>query len=805
MSANRAIPHLLLVVAVLGAALPVGAGRVRGAAVAAEVHPAKRGGACHGADLVRRRLGPPPCFETNLRQADSQARFLSRRAGRSLLLTPTGMVFGSAGAAVGMRFVGANPQPRIAGLDEAPARVSSFVGSDPRRWEAGTPTYQRVAYGDLYPGVDAVFYGNGGTGVAGDLEYDFVVASGVDPGLIRLEVSGAERLLVEGNGDLVIRAASGEVRQRRPLIYQWESGERRMVAGRYVLMGEREVGFEVGAYDAAKPLVIDPVVAFSTYLGGNAVESVGAVEVDAAGNVYVTGWTASTDFPVTGPAQGANGGGEFDIFITKLGPQGDMLFSTYLGGVGRDIGKDVRVDAAGNVYLLGEARSSDFPTTANAYQRDFNGSLGSDDCVIVRLGPNGDTLEYSTFLGGIGSEDANGIELDSAGNVYVTGTATHGSFPTTSGSFQPSFQGENDVFVTKLNAAGSRLVYSTFVGGTATREVAYDIDLDASGAAYIAGSTNGAGFPTRNALQPSFAGGDRDAFVAKLDPTGSSLVYSTYLGGSGDDFAFSLDTDAGGSAWVAGWVASTDFPTAAPFQAAFGGGGFDAFVAKLGASGNTLSFSTYLGSTGHDLAHGVAVDPVGRAYVTGDAGAADFPVTADAFQAAYGGSVDAFVTVFGAAGGSPIYSSFFGGSGTEEGLAVASSAGNIAVAGITGGANFPLHEPSQAVHGGGSFDVFVAKVGFTPGPPPPVIERVEELVRQGRPYRIRIVGSTFQEGVQVFIGGDATPWPSVRRRGETVLVLKKGDPLADRFPPGEAVEIRVVNPDGGEASTTFTR
>ncbi|MBI4464852.1 MAG: SBBP repeat-containing protein [Acidobacteria bacterium] len=565
------------------------------------------------------------------------------------------------GAVLRMRLVGANPAPEITGMEELPGKVNYFIGNDPEKWRTNVATYAKVLYEDVYPGIDVVYYGN-----QRQLEYDFVVAPGADPRAIRLAFLGtpgqvpsrdrkgavAEKeqiprlvalarddrswegrqgkavpLRLDGQGDLVLGAGGSELRLHQPVIYQEISGARHRINGNFVIQGTHQVGFEVARYDASKPLVIDPVLDYSTYLGGSGGDLGFGIAVDAAGNAYVAGITRSLNFPTANPYQAAHSGeGDFfvvnDAFVTKLDSSGSSLvYSTYLGGDADDRGYDIAVDSAGNAYVTGGTDSTNFPT-ASPLQSTL---AGSSDAFVTKLNPDGSALAYSTYLGGSSEEGlcfacgevAHGaIAVDSAGNAYVTGFTFSSNFPTAN-PFQPAHAGgSTDAFVTKLSATGAALVYSTYLGGSNEREFGLDITVDADGQAYIAGQTFSTDFPTANPLQATL-GGSADAFITKLDAAGSSLLYSTYLGGSGFDNGFGVAVDGHGNAYVTGSTNSSDFPTARPLQAAFGGGDRDAFLTKLNASGSPLVYSTYLGGNGRDFGDGIAVDHNGNAYVTG--------------------------------------------------------------------------------------------------------------------------------------------------------------------------------------------
>ncbi|MGH7945869.1 MAG: SBBP repeat-containing protein, partial [Opitutaceae bacterium] len=641
----------------------------------------------------------PLHFEANQGQAHEGVRFLTRGSGYSLYLTPGEAVFALAKpnpdkkrdrhgrpdwrskherskemqvAVLRMAIVGADPAPLVSGLEQLTGKANYFIGNDPAKWRTNIPTYAKVHYREVYPGIDLVYYGN-----QRQLEYDFIVAPGADPGNIMLDFQGAERMEVNAEGALVLHLAGGAMRQKKPVIYQEVGGVRREIAGSYVLWGASRVGFEVAAYDTSRPLVIDPVLAYSTYLGGSFSNDLGeAIAVDAAGNAYVTGRTTSYEqdrFPTTPgafqPSTTASPGWS-DAFVTKLNPAGSaLIYSTYLGGGGEDSGFGIAVDTDGNAYVAGWQDGTNFPTTPGAFQTTKPGGGSIGDGFVTKLNPTGSALVYSTYLGGREHDLAFGIAVDTGGNAYVTGSTVSADFPTTPGAFQgaptgggfpPPFGGG---FTTKLNPAGTALIYST-------TSISGAIAVDADGNAYLTGWA-GADLPTTpGAFQTSFGGGAYDAFVAKLNVAGSALVYSTYLGGGLDEGGSGIAIDAGGNAYVTGYTGSINFPTTSgAFQPVFAGGTgegdrygnsrfpADTFVAKLNPTGSALIYSTYLGGSGDDFSSGISIDSLGNAYLTGDTRSSDFPTGPGAFQPAHaGGAFDAYVTKLNPDGSALVYS-----------------------------------------------------------------------------------------------------------------------------------------------------
>jgi hypothetical protein len=684
----------------------------------------------------------PLHFEANQDQAHQDVRFLARGSGYSLYLTAGEAVLVLAKTnpvatldahitkarlkegiraeqsrheqrdaqaqveplVLRMSLVGARSKPIVSGLEELPGKANYFIGRDPAKWRTNVPTYAKVHYQNVYPGIDLVYYGN-----QRQLEYDFVVAPGADPKKIVLGFKGADRLEIDAEGDLVLHVPEGAIRQKKPVIYQEVDGIRREVAGSYVRKGANRVGFKLAAYDTSRPLIIDPVVlSYSTYLGGSGNDSGEGIAVDADGNAYVTGTTNSSDFPTTAGAFQTIFRGGHDVFVTKLNPAGSaFVYSTYLGGGGEDFGSGIAVDAAGNAYVTGVTQSTDFPTTAGAFQTTGGGGF------VTKLDPTGSALVYSTV--GIG---LHGITVDADGNAYVAGDTCSPSYPTTPGAFQTKLAGINDcdVVVTKLNPTGSALVYSTYLGGTEFDSFG-GIAVDAAGNAYVTGTTQSGNFPiTPGAFQPFF-GGIADAFVTKLHSSGSILVYSTYLGDTGGDGGSGIAVDADGNAYVTGSTSpsgSRNFPTTEGAFDTTSNGGLDAFVTKLHSSGSLLVYSTYLGGIDFDFGGQIALDGAGNAYVTGQTQSLNFPTTAGAFQSAHaGGHGDVYVTKLNPAGSALVYSTYFGGSNNEfpRGIAVDTHA-SVYVTGSTWSTDFPIAAGAvQPVFGGGaSSDAFVAKI-----------------------------------------------------------------------------------------------
>jgi hypothetical protein len=745
--------------------------------------------------MARNYSNLPLSFEVNRGQADRRVRFLSRGNGYGLFLTAKEAVLAlhnptrdgvrpsiligmsrlsphgvapdaspladhepvTAGDSTQARFSsdvvrmelsGANPRANPVGVNPLPGTANYFLGSDPSRWRANVPTYSRVCYPGVYPGIDLIYYGN-----QGQLEYDFVVAPGADPKAIRLHFSGARALKLDSDGNLAIVGQNGSLAFRKPSIYQTLEGVRHPVAGSFKLLSRNIVGFSVDAYDRSKPLVIDPILAYSTYFGGTNAEFVVAVTSDATGAAYVTGLTISENFPLTaGAFQAVNyatpANAVSTAFISKFNASGTaLLYSTYLGGVAisntlheqGDYGKAIAVDSSGNAYVTGYTYSTDFPITSHAFQKgNIPAETHYPTGFVTKLNPTGTGLVYSTYLGGSVLDELTAIAIDAAGDAFVSGISFSPDFPTTHGAFQTinkSFtaNGYNAV-VTKMNPTGSGLIYSTYLGGGSSYGSTLGniywtnpIAVDKSGNAYVAGFTESGDFPVTTGAYQMTNHGDFNVTVSKLNSTATALLYSTYLGGSTDSICEGLAVDSAGNAYVAGYTSDTDFPvTKGAFQTEnhadtntsdSSDANQNGFVAKLNPAGSALVYSTYLGGStgpwGGDQIYYLALDSSGDAYVAGSAMSADFPVTANAYQSKNRGAThccdyvtytsNAFLTELNPVGDALIYSTYLGGSGTQNpegpggsgdsayGLALGKS-GNAYVVGFTTSANFPVTE-----------------------------------------------------------------------------------------------------------------
>ncbi len=646
-------------------------------------------------------------FEPLPSQENAEAAFLVRapacrllvQAGGRIVWAPTGSE-NNAPEWMAMELLGARAVGAV-GLEPI-GSVTHHYGPEWRREDM--PHYRRLRYAGVYPGIDLFWEGR-----QGELEYEFRLRPGSDPAQIRFRISGAGQASLDEDGNLILMTGRGHLSFRRPFAYQEVEGRRRPVGAGYRLDGDT-LSFELEAYEPGLPLVIDPVVRFSTYLGGAGFDAAHAVATDGSGYIYLTGETASFDFPLpAGQARSARL--NRDVFVTKLSPDGArVIYTTILASSGNDAGYGIAVDAAGNAYVTGQAGGSGFPVTSGALQTAYGRSV---DAFVARLDSAG-RLVYCTYLGGSGTDVGRAIAVDSQGSAYVTGYTGSVSFPTTAGAPQPSYGGGfYDAFLVKLNAAGSALLYGTLVGGAAL-DTAWAVAVNASGGACMAGFTESPNLAVRNALQPAYRGGG-DAMVGCLNASGTEWNYLTYLGGLGREAANALAVNAAGEAFVAGHTFSSDFPvTSGAFQRTRRGD-YDAFVAKLGASG-ALVWATLLGGQAADSATAIAVSSSGEVWVAGFTASFDFPVQ-ESWQIGNRGSLDAFVSALSADGSSLVVSSYLGGGGEDRASGLALFSGATIVVGMTGSTDFPTTSGALQPSAPTPYNGFVARIGVQEWPP----------------------------------------------------------------------------------------
>jgi hypothetical protein len=662
-------------------------------------------------------------FVPNAGQSDPAVRFQAAGRAASLFFAADEVVVAlpgdrpdAAARLLRVRFDGAGPRS-LDGAARLPGVVNFLLGDDPAGWRTGLPAYGAVVYRELYGGIDLHYDGAGG-----QLESTFDVTPGADPGRIRWRYTGAESVRLDARGDLEIRLPgepAAAVRERAPQAWQERAGQRVPVSASFDVAPDGTVGFALGAYDRSLALTIDPVIVFSTYLGGSIADQPWGLALDPQGNAYIAGYTASSNFPTLNAYQ-PNSGGQGDAFVSKFGPNGALIYSTYLGGNYIDYALAIAVDAQGSAYVVGWTGSSDFPVV-NAYEPSYQGGW---DGFVTKLAPSGQSLVYSTYLGGSGADNGAAIAVDAGGGAYVAGETQSTDFPLAN-AFQSQLGGSQDAFVTRLAPAGNALVYSSYLGGAFGGERGQGIAVNQAGEAHVTGFTTAGDFPTVNPFQGNLRG-TWDVFVTKFSSAGNTLVYSTFLGGDDEeyvDIGQAIAVDAAGTAYVTGFTGSYFFPTLNAYQP-FYGGQVDVFASKFDGAGQLL-YSTFLGGDNSETGNAIAVDGAGRFYVAGLTISRNFPVV-DPLQLSLRGFEDLFLTQFSADGATVSFSTYLGGgvSGREEygatGVAV-DSLGTIYVGGMSSTTDFPVvnaYQPGNM----GSYDAVLVRIAgtalptSTPGP-----------------------------------------------------------------------------------------
>lgn len=650
----------------------------------------------------------PLAFERNLGQSDPAVDFVSRGRGYTLFITPREAVLRvrDAETPIRLRWLGGSTSAQFRTDERLGGARHVLHGADASTWRRHIPAYARVTYAEIYPGIDLVYYG-----ARGELEYDWVLAPGADPARIRMEVGGVDQVMIDERGALRLRVAGHALSLPAPRIYQDTPAGRRAIAGGYTLRDGHQVGFWLGEYDTRRPLVIDPVLVYGSYLGGAGAERAGRIAVDGAGNVYLAGETASSDFPASGGAAQNTSRGGSDAFVAKFDNSGALVYVTYLGGAGTDRGKALAVDGGGAVYVAGTTDSLDFPLN-NPEQASYGGSI---DAFVAKLSPDGANLIYSTYLGGGEQESANAVVVDGTGAAYVAGGTLSLNFPVTTGAVQPRFQSiandkgvvEADAYITKFGADGATLVYSTYLGGRDGESV-FDLALAAGGELVAVGGTKSVNFPvTPTPVRGEFGGFPEDGFITRLSADGGTLRYSSFFGGNAWDSAQAVSVDGAGNVYLAGVTASGDFPiTGAAAQMRYGGGRSDGFVAKINAAGDTVLYASYLGGADVDQVNGIALATDDALLAVGETSSADFPLVR-ALQSSRLGGRDAFFACINSVGTAFDWSSYWGGGGDDSAKAVArDGAGRMHVAGVSTSSDFPVINGAQ-MHAGGLDDAFL--------------------------------------------------------------------------------------------------
>jgi hypothetical protein len=700
----------------------------------------------NGANVFTAYSRLPLSFEANHGQAPAAVKFLSKGPGYTMYLTGSGFILAlsqaepSAGinesqepqlSIVQMSLAESAEGPEIVGLEMQPGRSNYLIGDNPDNWHTNVPNYGQVLYKKVYDEIDLRMYGN----TQAQLEYDFIVAPGGDPSQIVMEFAGAESLELDRAGNLVLHLPGGEVlHQNAPVIYQESDGKQINIAGRYTLSGD-QIRLRLAHYDPTLPLIIDPVLYYSTFLGGSSNDVSYDIAVDPGGAAYVTGYTYSPDFVITDDGgyyyDGDHNGSE-DVFVTKINPSGTAFeYSTYIGGDDNEGGLGIALDSNDRAYVTGYTRSYDFPEDNGGGMQladiSAQGSFGSgylngtEDAFVLRLNASGSDLDYCNYLGGWSNDRGQDIAVDSGNAAYVTGYTFSNDFPVEGNTLQYYSQGSEDVFVSKVDPDGSYLEYSTYLGSSST-DVGTSIAVDGGGYVYVAGYTYG-WFPITYGSFDDYPGGGQEGFVVKLNPNAPEMVYGTFLGGSGNDAISDLALDGGDNVYLTGKTYSPNFPTTAGVFDRGYSGGEDVFVTKLDAFGTSLVYSTLLGgslsNSANEAGQGIAVDLTGQVFVTGYTYSSNFPTTADAFDPSYNGNEDAFMARLSENANQLLYSTFLGAENNEAGYGVAvDAAGNAYLTGYTRSNHFPTAgEVPGDVYQGGGIDAFIAKLYMNGQPP----------------------------------------------------------------------------------------
>lgn len=663
---------------------------------------------------VATKGGLPLAFEANRGQIDDRARCFTRRGHVTTYFTDDAFVVSAehrtddehvSGAALFLTFENCRPTPpRL--LEPAAGIVNYFRGTDPSGWITDVPTYGRILYSGLYPGVDVEVKDGGGVP-----EYNLLLKPGASLDEVVVRVTGADSLKLDGD-ELVATTAKGELRQRIPRTWQIANGVTEDLRASFRLIDGERFGFAVEGRRADADLVVDPVLVFASYLGGAGLDEAHGVAAGEDGTVYVTGRTSSSDFPRSAGCYDNVKNGSYEAFVTKVSADGSALvYSTYLGSNGSDLGEEIAVDSAGFAYVSGWLGGSGFPTIAGSYDTSYNGFA---DTFVTKLALNGNSLVYSTFVGGSNEDRPNGLALCPDGGIVVVGQTLSTNFPTVAGSQDTSHNGNWDAFVTKLNAAGSALVYSTYLGGNVV-DWAFGVAIAPDGAPIVTGGAQSATFPTVAGSYDVGHNGGFDVFVSKFNATGGTLGWSTFLGGAWTDQAMSIDVDPSGSAFVTG-TCGFGFPsTPGAFDTANDGG--EAFVTKLSPDGASLVYSTFLGGASTEQGSGIKVDGLGAAHICGFTNSAGFPITAATYDGSFAGGgspAEGFVTKLGHDGSQLVFSTFVGSALNDECRAIAlDPADNSFVVGITQGDYGAAAGSIDSSHNGAE-DGFLLKLDLSP-------------------------------------------------------------------------------------------
>ncbi|MCK5560986.1 MAG: SBBP repeat-containing protein, partial [Thermoplasmata archaeon] len=616
-----------------------------------------------------------------------------------------------------LNFDGCN-KVELKGVGLLPHRSNFFYGKDSSNWYTKVVNYQELLYENIYDNIDLRYY----TTEKG-LKYDFIIHPFGDPNKIRISYEGVEEMYIDSNGNLILNTPLGTIIDSELFIYQDINNNENKIEGKFNIIDPMSYGFNImGKYDNNKAIIIDPLV-YSTYIGGSGEDYGRSIALDSTGNAYLTGYTHSSNFPITSGANDTTHNGNADVFVAKLNPAGnsvfDLIYSTFVGGSNIDRAYGIALDSTGNAYVTGYTYSSNFPITPGANDTTYNGVV---DGFVIKLNPTGSTLLYSTFFGGSNDDRGHAIALDSGSNAYVTGYTKSANFLIVPGANDPTHNGLEDGFVLKLNPTGSTLLYSTFVGGS-NDDCGYGIALDSTGNAYVTGYTFSSNFPKTTGANDTTYNGGGDGFILKLNPTGSTRLYTTFFGGTSQDCGYGITIDSTGNAYVTGSTYGSNFPTAPAnvYDATYNGNG-DGFALKLNPTGSTVLYSTYVGGSEADGGTSIALDSTGNAYVTGRTQSPNFPTTsASAYDTTYNGGFDIIVLKLNPTGSTLLYSTFVGGSESEDGYGIViGSTNNTYIVGRTGSSSdFPITSGAYDTSYNGDFrDVFMFRLGLGSSNPP---------------------------------------------------------------------------------------
>lgn len=667
----------------------------------------------------------PLLFIPNYGQLNQQVTYYAQTGGYSLWFTSDGMTIDQGDNPIRLEFVNANSNPDIRATKPRLGMVNYLIGNAPEKWRTNIPTYGAVTYHNLWPGISLTY--DGGVEVNRQLpllKSTFTLAPHADLTQIRLNYPTADSLTIDEFGNLIIRSGEIEIHEKSPIAWQETPNGQTTVPVTYQVLDDgKTYTFALPeGYDPAYPLVIDPAtLIYSTYLGGEGGENALAIDIDNEGNIYMTGFTNSVDFPEVKSLL-THQDGSHSVFVTKVAADGQtLIYSVYFGGSENEVARGIVVDEVGQAIVTGVTKSKNFPGVSSL--QGFGG--GERDAFIAKLSATGDRFIYSTYLGGSNDDYGNDIALDHAGNIYVTGYTTSidflsdkkllypGNIITNSTSTSIS---DSNVYVVKLTEEG-KMVYGTHFGGSQDDE-SWSVSTDSDNNVYLTGSTKSTDFPTANPLQSKHAGGAHDAFVVKLAKDGNTLVYSTYLGGSEDDYGTEIVADSGGNAYLTGYTLSLDFPIANALQPK-NGGALDAFVAKIEKDDQTLAYSTYLGGENDEIASSLVIDEGGYAYIVGRTESDDFP-TANSFQSTRNNLMDIFLTKLNPTGNEIKYSTYLGGSAVDASWDIAlNSEGHAYLTGQTWSDDFPTKKPYQSESSNiGTREAFIAVVADSPNSGP---------------------------------------------------------------------------------------